>query len=108
MTRRPCDLLDWMADEARGAGGTIDDVRHCPFHEEAVIDAGHRAGDWRKPEPGMVLDLVRAWEPDPGRCVVIGDQPTDMAVAAGMAGHWLPGGTLLEFVRGIVQPQLIL
>ena len=33
------DLLDWMADEARRAGGTIDDTRYCPFHEEAAVDA---------------------------------------------------------------------
>ncbi len=28
-------LLDWMADEARAAGGTIDDARFCPYHPEA-------------------------------------------------------------------------
>lgn len=100
------DLLDWMADEARRAGGTIDDVRYCPFHEEAVLEAYQRASDWRKPEPGMLLDLVRAWELDPIRCVMIGDQPSDMATAsaAGMPGHRFPGGNLLQFVRGIVQP----
>lgn len=100
------DLLDWMADEARRAGGTIDDVRYCPFHEAAVVDAYHRASDWRKPEPGMVLDLIRTWELDPARCVMIGDQPTDMAAAAaaGVPGYLFPGGNLLEFVRGIVRP----
>jgi len=99
-------LLDWMADEARRAGGTIDDVRYCPFHEAAVVDAYRRSSDWRKPEPGMVLDLIRTWELDPERCVMIGDQPTDMAAAsaAGVSGHLFPGGNLLEFVRGIVRP----
>jgi D-glycero-D-manno-heptose 1,7-bisphosphate phosphatase len=99
-------LLDWMADEARRAGGTIDDVRYCPFHEAAVVDAYQRSSDWRKPEPGMVLDLIRTWELDPERCVMIGDQPTDMAAAsaAGVPGHLFPGGNLFEFVRGIVRP----
>jgi len=99
-------LLDWMADEARRAGGTIDDVRYCPFHEAAVVDAYQRSSDWRKPEPGMVLDLIRTWELDPKRCVMIGDQPTDMAAAsaAGVPGHLFSGGNLLEFVRGIVRP----
>jgi D,D-heptose 1,7-bisphosphate phosphatase len=97
-------LLDWMADEARRAGGTIDDTRYCPFHEEAVVPAYRRASDWRKPAPGMLLDLIRAWEVDPSRCVMIGDQPTDMAAAAaaGVAGHLFSGGNLLEFVRPIL------
>lgn len=100
------DLLDWMADEARRAGGTIDDVRYCPFHEAAVVDAYQRSSDWRKPGPGMLLDLIRAWELDPERCVMIGDQPTDMAAAsaAGVPGRLFPGGNLLEFVRAIVRP----
>ncbi|HEY3846165.1 MAG TPA: HAD-IIIA family hydrolase [Acetobacteraceae bacterium] len=97
-------LLDWMADEARRAGGTIDDARYCPFHEEAVIPAYRRASDWRKPAPGMLLDLIRAWELDPARCVMIGDQPTDMeaAAAAGVVGHLFTGGNLLAFVRPII------
>lgn len=98
------DLLDWMADEARRAGGTIDDTRYCPFHEEATVEAYRRASDWRKPRPGMLLDLIRAWELDPARCVLIGDQPTDMeaAAAAGVPAHLFPGGNLLEFVRPMV------
>ena len=100
------DLLTWMADEARRAGGTVDDVRYCPFHEAAVVDAYQRSSDWRKPGPGMLLDLIRAWELDPERCVMIGDQPTDMAAAsaAGVPGRLFPGGNLLDFVRGIVRP----
>ena len=99
------DLLGWMADEARRAGGTIDDTRYCPFHEAATVPAYRQASDWRKPAPGMLLDLIRSWELDPARCVMIGDQPTDMAAAtaAGVAGHLFPGGgNLLDFVRPIL------
>lgn len=98
------DLLAWIADEARRAGGTVDDARYCPFHEEAVVEAYRRPSDWRKPAPGMLLDLMRVWELEPARCVMIGDQPTDLqaAAAAGVPAHLFTGGNLLDFVRPIL------
>ena len=97
-------LHRWMLDEVLRSGGTIDDVRYCPFHPEAAVPAYRRSSSWRKPEPGMILDLLRAWELDPRRCALVGDQATDMAAAAaaGVAGHLFPGGDLAEFVRPIL------
>jgi D-glycero-D-manno-heptose 1,7-bisphosphate phosphatase len=98
------NLLDWMADEARRHGGTIDDVRYCPFHPDATLPAYRAFSDWRKPAPGMVRDLIRAWELDPARAVLIGDQATDLeaAAAAGIAGHLFREGNLLSFARPIM------
>jgi D-glycero-D-manno-heptose 1,7-bisphosphate phosphatase len=98
------DLLDWIAGQARAAGGTIDDVRFCPFHPDGTVDAYRQLHPWRKPLPGMLLDLIRAWELDPNRAVMIGDQQTDMraAAAAGMSGHLFGGGNLLAFLRPIL------
>jgi D,D-heptose 1,7-bisphosphate phosphatase len=97
-------LHAWMTDEVRRAGGTIDDIRYCPFHEDAVVPAYRRASDWRKPAPGMLLDLMRAWELDPARCVLIGDQPSDMAAAeaVGIDARRYEGGDLADFVRPIL------
>jgi D,D-heptose 1,7-bisphosphate phosphatase len=97
-------LHRWMADEVRRAGGTIDDIRYCPFHPDAAVAAYRRVSDWRKPAPGMLLDLMRSWELDAGRCVVVGDQESDMAAAAtaGMKGFRFPGGNLLDFIRPII------
>jgi D-glycero-D-manno-heptose 1,7-bisphosphate phosphatase len=97
-------LHSWMIDEVRHAGGTIDDIRYCPFHPDAVVAAYRRISDWRKPAPGMLLDLMRAWELDAARCVLVGDQPTDMAAAAaaGIEGRQFIGGNLAEFVRPIL------
>jgi len=97
-------LHAWMLGQAMLAGGTIDDTRYCPFHPEAVVPAYRRVSSWRKPAPGMILDLLRAWQLDPARCALVGDQPTDMAAAAasGVAGHLFQGGDLAKFVRPIL------
>ena len=98
-------LHAWMIDEVRRAGGTIDDIRYCPFHPDAVVPAYRRASDWRKPAPGMLLDLMRAWELDPARCVLVGDQETDMQAARpqrASAGFAFRAGIWLEFIRPIL------
>jgi D,D-heptose 1,7-bisphosphate phosphatase len=97
-------LHEWMIDEVRRAGGTIDDIRYCPFHPDAEVPAYRGVSDWRKPAPGMLLDLMRAWELDPARCVLIGDQPTDLAAAAaaGIAGIGFPGGNLADFIHPVL------
>ena len=98
-------LHAWMTDEVLRVGGTIDDARYCPFHPEAVVAAYRGTSTWRKPAPGMLLDLMRAWQLSPEHCAMVGDNPTDMAAAAaaGMAGHLFPGGNLEQFVSQILK-----
>jgi D,D-heptose 1,7-bisphosphate phosphatase len=103
-----CDvqtLMAWVGEQVRRAGGTIDDTRYCPYHPEADIPAYRRSSDWRKPAPGMLMDLLRAWEVDAARSVLVGDQPSDLeaAAAAGIRSHRFLGGDLLAFIRPLLE-----
>lgn len=97
-------LCDWMVAEVQAAGGTIDDIRHAPFHRDGSAPHFRGESDWRKASPGMILDLIRAWAPDRRRCVMIGDQATDLqaAAAAGISGHRFDGGNLHDVVAPII------
>lgn len=79
----------------RAAGAHLDDIRFCPD-----LPGGKppydRASDWRKPAPGMFLDLMAAWPVIRGQSLGIGDKDSDVAAAeaAGLRGLLYTGGSL--------------
>lgn len=99
-------LHRFMAEDLARAGARVDDWRYCPFHPEATVAAYRAVHPWRKPAPGMILDLMAHWPVAAEASLLVGDQPSDMAAAAaaGIAGHLFPGGNLLDFVAALDLP----
>jgi D-glycero-D-manno-heptose 1,7-bisphosphate phosphatase len=101
-------LHRWMARELAESGAAIDDWRYCPFHPEGSVAAYRAAHEWRKPRPGMILDLLAQWPVEREGSHLIGDKITDLqaAEAAGIHGHLFEGGDLADFLRSTISLRL--
>jgi D-glycero-D-manno-heptose 1,7-bisphosphate phosphatase len=94
----------WMADEFAAMGAHVDAFEYSPNHPAAKLDQYRIECRRRKPNPGMVEDLLAGWPVDAARSFLIGDKDTDVAAAraAGIPGHLFPGDDLDAFVTRLL------
>jgi D-glycero-D-manno-heptose 1,7-bisphosphate phosphatase len=80
----------------RAAGAHLDDIQYCPDHPEGIVEPYVRRSEFRKPAPGMLLDLMKTWPVVAEGSIVIGDRQSDVeaAQAAGLHGVLYKGGDL--------------
>lgn len=97
-------LHAWMADQFRNAGARIDDWRYCPYHPDYQPKRWSHLQHWRKPAPGMLLDLMDRWSVRLEGSFLIGDRESDIeaAHAAGIPGHRFTGGSLDLLVTSLL------
>ena len=99
-------LHRWMAEELAAEGASIDDWRYCPFHPEGSVADYRAAHPWRKPSPGMLLDLLARWPVERKGSFLVGDKISDIeaAEAAGIPGYLFEGGDLAAFLARAPAP----
>jgi D-glycero-D-manno-heptose 1,7-bisphosphate phosphatase len=78
---------------ARGA--KIDAIYYCPHHPTEGLDGYRVVCDCRKPNAGMLRRAAEQLHLDLGASYVVGDQATDMELAArvGAKGVWIHVGS---------------
>ena len=93
-------LHRWMANELRQQGAWIDDWRYCPYHPDAEVERYKAVHGWRKPEPGMILDLLEHWPVDVGQSLLVGDKASDCEAASrcGIDALLFKGGNLRDLL----------
>jgi D-glycero-D-manno-heptose 1,7-bisphosphate phosphatase len=97
-------LHDWMRSELAAQGAAVDDIRYCPHHPDGTVAGYLEDHHWRKPAPGMILDLMAHWPVRLEGSFAIGDRDSDIgaARAAGLPGFLFAGGDLDRFVEDIL------
>jgi D,D-heptose 1,7-bisphosphate phosphatase len=75
------NLHNYMQQELRAFGAHIDAFRYCPHHPEALTADYARECSWRKPNAGMIEDILTTWPVDVVNSAMVGDKDSDIRAA---------------------------
>lgn len=100
-------LHHWLSVEAVRCGSRITAVYYCPYLPGAPIKAYDYDSDWRKPNPGMVLQACKDYAVERSWSFLIGDSPRDIECGkrARVDSYLFTGGSLADFVRNILKER---
>jgi D-glycero-D-manno-heptose 1,7-bisphosphate phosphatase len=100
------NLHAWMNGELARQGAHVDAFEYCPHHPDGVEGPYRRACRRRKPEAGMILDVLSHWPIDQQSSFLVGNMQSDLdaAAGAGVKGHLYQGGNLADLVAARLAP----
>lgn len=93
-----------MQSQLAAEGAVVDGFFHCPHHPDGAVAQFAGTCRCRKPLPGLIEQIDRAFPIDRSRSFLIGDKPRDVqsAEAFGIPGHLYEGGNLRRFVEDLL------
>lgn len=86
----------WVHAQFAAKGTPLLATYWCPHHPDAGLGSYRAACSCRKPEAGMLLGAMHAFDIEPGASLMLGDSETDLkaARAAGVRARLVPGDRL--------------
>jgi D-glycero-D-manno-heptose 1,7-bisphosphate phosphatase len=74
-------LTQWMCDEFKKHGVSIQEVLFCPHHPTNALAEYKKVCDCRKPSPGMLESAIQKYTIDVSQSVMVGDKLSDIKAA---------------------------
>lgn len=98
-----------LQDQLRAGGAHLDDIRYAPDHPEAPLARYRSTSNWRKPGPGMLIDLMAHWPVQREESLMVGDKESDVDAgnAAGIRSLLFAGGNLDAFLAPFLQAPMV-
>jgi len=95
-------LMNYMINELKKRDIEIIDYQFCPHHPEITGEC-----ECRKPKPGMILNLVKKYNIDLKKSIMIGDSLSDIKASknAGITRSYLLEESLFDIIKKIQKDE---